>query len=271
MQRLAYTIAIYVVTALVLMPVLWMIATSVKPPGEYVSTSVSILPDVYTLEHYRALLATDGIGEKLANSLIVTLGAAFVSLLLGLPAAYALVRMNLPKRLDAAFLLFVLLIKLTPPLVLSIPLYQVLRSVGLLDTLTGLIFVYQVYLLPFAIWMLIGFVRDVSPSYEEAAMMDGAGLIRRIMTIVLPIMAPGVAATMVLLIIIGWNEFAYALLFIQTPSNFTLPIYIATLITEDETLWGRLSAIGLVASLPIVIILTFFQKYLVRGLSGGLK
>jgi multiple sugar transport system permease protein len=271
MKRLGFPLAIYVVTAIVLMPVIWMVATSVKPPGEYVSTSIAILPDSYTLEHYRALMATDGIGEKLANSLIVTLGAAVLSLILGLPAAYALVRMNLPRKLDVGFLIFVLLIKLTPPLVLSIPLYQVLRTVGLLDTLTGLIFVYQVYLLPFAIWMLIGFVRDVSPSYEEAAMMDGAGLIRRILTIVLPIMAPGVAATMVLLIIIGWNEFAYALLFIQTPSNFTLPIYIATLITEDETLWGRLSAIGLIASLPIVIILAFFQKYLVRGLSGGLK
>lgn len=101
--------------------------------------------------------------------------------------------------------------------------------------------------------------------------MDGAGLVRRLVTIVLPIMAPGVAATMVLLIIIGWNEFAYALLFIQTPSNFTLPTYIASLITEDETLWGKLSAIGLIASLPIVVILTFFQKYLVRGLAGGLK
>lgn len=271
MRRILFPAAIYVVTAIILMPVLWMVATSLKAPGEYVSTSVSILPEAYTLDHYRSLLAADGVAGKLANSLIVTLGAAVLSLFLGLPAAYALVRMNLPKRLDAAFLVFVLLIKLAPPLVLSIPLYQVLRSVGLLDTLTGLIFVYQVYLLPFAIWMLIGFVRDVSPSYEEAAMMDGAGLIRRIVTIVLPIMAPGVAATMVLLIIIGWNEFAYALLFIQTPSNFTLPTYIATLITEDETLWGKLSAIGLIASLPIVVILTFFQKYLVRGLAGGLK
>lgn len=271
MRKILFPMAIYAVTALVLMPVVWMLATSVKPPGEYVSTSISILPDSYTLDHYRALLATDGVAGKLANSLIVTLGAAVLSLLLGLPAAYALVRMNLPRRLDAGFLVFVLLVKLAPPLVLSIPLYQVLRSVDLLDTLTGLILVYQIYLLPFAIWMLIGFVRDVSPTYEEAAMMDGAGLVRRILTIVLPIMAPGVAATMVLLIIIGWNEFAYALLFIQTPSNFTLPTYIATLITEDETLWGKLSAIGLIASLPIVIILTFFQKYLVRGLSGGLK
>lgn len=271
MRKLLVPAAVYLITAIILLPVAWMIATSLKAPGEYVSTSVKLWPQSFTLDHYRALFASDAIVGKLANSLIVTLGAAVVALALGFPAAYALVRMNLPKRLDAAFLIFVLLIKLAPPLVLSIPLYQVLRSIGLLDTLTGLIFVYQVYLLPFAIWMLIGFVRDVAPSYEEAAMMDGAGLVRRLVTIVLPIMAPGVAATMVLLIIIGWNEFAYALLFIQTPSNFTLPTYIASLITEDETLWGKLSAIGLIASLPIVVILTFFQKYLVRGLAGGLK
>ena len=205
------------------------------------------------------------------NSLVVTLGAAALSLAVGFPAAYALVRLQLPRRMDAAFLVFVLLVKLAPPLVLAIPLYQVLRGIHLLDTLAGLILVYRIYTLPFAIWMLIGFVRDVSPSYEEAAMMDGASLGYRLLIVVLPLMAPGVAATFILLTILAWNEFAYALLFIQTPSNFTLPTFIATLITEDETFWGRLMGIGLVASLPILLMLALFQKHLVRGLAGGLK
>jgi len=262
---------IYALTAAMLLPVLWMVTTSVKPPIEYVSTSADLLPHAPTLEHYRQLLAEDGILGKLANSLIVTLGATLLSLAAGFPAAYALVRLRLPRRLDSAFLLFVLLIKLAPPLVLAIPLYQVLRSLFLLDTLAGLILVYQVYTLPFAIWMLIGFIRDVPPSYEEAAMMDGAGLGYRLVTVVLPIMAPGIAATAVLLSILAWNEFTYALLFIQTPSNFTLPTFIATLITEDETFWGRLTAIGLIASLPILVLLALFQRFLVRGLAGGLK
>lgn len=262
---------VYMVTAVMLLPIIWMAATSFKPPMEYVSTSVALLPAAPTVAHYQELLGRDDVAGKILNSLVVTLGAAALSLAVGFPAAYALVRMQLPKRLDAGFLMFVLLVKLAPPLVLAIPLYQVLRSVNLLDTHAGLIFVYQVYTLPFAIWMLIGFVRDVSPSYEEAAMMDGAGLLRRLLTIVLPIMAPGIAATLVLLIIISWNEFAYAMLFIQTPSKFTLPTFIATLITEDETFWGRLTAIGLIASVPILFILAFFQKYLVRGLAGGLK
>lgn len=270
MPKSASTILIYLLTAILLWPIVWMLMTSIKPPIEYVSDSISVLPKSPSLEHYRELFEDD-IAGKVLNSLIVTLGASVVSLLVGFPAAYALVRMQLPRHLDAAFLIFVLLIKLAPPLVLAIPLYQVLRSLFLLDTLGGLILVYQVYTLPFAIWMLIGFVRDVSPSYEEAAIMDGAGLGYRLATVVVPMMAPGLAATFILLTILAWNEFAYALLFIQTPSNFTLPTFIATLITEDETFWGRLMAIGFIASVPILLILAFFQKHLVRGLSGGLK
>ena len=261
---------IYVLTAVILLPILWMVMTSFKPPIEFVSTSVALLPDRPTLMHYRELLEDDILG-KVFNSLVVTLGASILSLLVALPAAYALVRLHMPKRIDAAFLVFVLLIKLAPPMVLAIPLFQVLRSAGLLDTLAGLIFTYQIYTLPFAIWMLIGFVRDVSPSYEEAALMDGAGLGYRLVTVILPIMAPGIAATFVLLLILAWNEFVYALLFIHTPSKFTLPTFIATLITEDETFWGRLTAIGLIASLPILVMLAFFQRFLVRGLAGGLK
>jgi len=262
--------AVYAVTVVLLWPVLWMISTSFKPPGEYVSQSIDILPSAPTLMHYRQLVEDD-IAGKVVNSLTVTLGATSLSLLLALPAAYALVRLSLPARLDAAFLLFVLLVKLAPPLVLAIPLYQVLGAFGLLDTLAGLVLVYQVYTLPFAIWMLLGFVRDVAPAYEEAAVMDGARLAYRFVTIVLPLMAPGIAATAVLLVILAWNEFAYALLFIQTPSKFTLPTFIATLITEDETFWGRLMGIGLIASLPILLMLALFQRWLVRGLTGGLK
>ena len=270
MVRIVRPAAIYATTAVMLLPVVWMMATSIKPPIEFVSSSIAILPAEPTLTHYRDMIA-DGVFGKLLNSLVVTISATLLSLALAAPAAYALVRLNLPRFLDSGFLIFVLLVKLAPPLVLAIPLYQVLRTLGLLDTLAGLVLVYQIYTLPFAIWMLIGFVRDVPVDYEEAAAIDGAGLGKRLLTIVLPLMAPGMAATAIFLVVICWNEFTYALLFIQTPSKFTLPTYIATLITEDETFWGRLTAIGFVASVPILAILAVFQKYLVRGFSGGLK
>lgn len=257
-------------TALLLLPVLWMLGTSLKPPLEYVSTSISLLPQHYTLQHYRQLVQGD-IAGKVINSVIVAFGTTTLALSAGFPAAYALVRFRLPRHMDSLILLFVLIIKLSPPLVLAIPLYQVLRVFGLLDTLTGLVLVYQVYALPFAIWMLIGFIRDVPLAYEEAAMLDGAGTVRRLVFVVLPLMRPGFIATSVFLVILSWNEFAYALLFIQTPSRFTLPTYIATLITEDETLWGQLCAIGFLASLPILALVGVVQKGLTRGFAGGLK
>lgn len=270
LPKLFSRMLIYGVTGIMLLPIVWMISTSLKPPIEYVSKSVDLLPNAITLAHYRQLIEDDILG-KVLNSLIVASGATVLALLAGFPAAYALVRLKLPKRLDMGFLLFVLLIKLAPPLVLAIPLYQVLRTFGLLDTLPGLILVYQVYTLPFAIWMLIGFVRDVPTSYEEAALMDGATLYQRLRLVVLPIMRPGLVATAVFLMILSWNEFAYALLFVQTPSKFTLPTFIATLITEDETFWGRLAAIGFLASLPILALVGTVQKALTKGFSGGLK
>lgn len=269
-HKLAYAAAAFAVAALMLMPIVWMIATSLKAPGEYVSTSPALLPGSITLEHYRLLL-TDDIAGKVLNSIIVSLGASLLALAAGFPAAYALARLELPKRWDTAFLVFVLVVKLTPPIVLAVPLYQVLRAFGLLDTLAGLILVYQVYALPFAIWMLLGFVRDVPRSYEEAALIDGATLWQMLTRVVLPLMRPGLIATGVFLLVMCWNEFVYALLFIQSPSKFTLPTYIATLITEDETFWGRLSAIGFIASLPILALVGAVQKGLTRGFAGGLR
>ena len=261
------SIVTYLVAALFLLPIVWMVATSLRPPIEYISPSIALWPSSATLEHYRTL-ATDDIMGKALNSIVVALGTTSLSLA---AAAYALVRMRFPARLDMAFLVFVLLVKLTPPISLAIPLYHVLRALSLLDTLAGLIIVYQVYTLPFAIWMLLGFVRDVPVEYEEAALVDGASLPRRLAAIVIPVMMPGIIATAVFVMILSWNEFIYALLFIQSPSKFTLPTFIATLITEDETFWGMLSAIGFLASLPILLLVGFVQKGLTRGFGGGLK
>jgi multiple sugar transport system permease protein len=257
------------VALLFALPLVWMAATSLKPPGEYASTSAALLPHTPTGMHYSWLVNSRAWRLGL-NSLVVTLGTTLLALLAAIPAAYALARLRFPRRLDMAFLVFVLVVKLTPPIVLAVPLYQVLRSLGLLDTLAGLVLVYQIYALPFAIWMLLGFVRDVPVAIEEAAVIDGAGLLRRLSDIVLPVMAPGVAATAVLVAITSWNEFLFAFLFVQSPHNFTLPTFIATMINEDETLWGRLAALGVVASAPILVLIGIVHRSLTRGFSGGL-
>ncbi len=269
-QALFRAVLVFAVAAIFLTPIAWMVGTSFKPPIEFVGTGIQILPDAPTWEHYHALAEND-VWRRVVNSIVVSLGATALALLAAFPAAYALARIGLPHHLDRVFLVFVLIVKLAPPIVLAIPLYHVLRVLGLLDTLAGLILVHQVYALPFAIWMLLGFVRDVPIAYEEAAIMDGAGLIRRLRSIVGPIMLPGLVSTAAFVMILSWNEFLYALLFIQTPSKFTLPTFIATMITEDETLWGQLMAIGLVASLPILVLVGVMQKGLTRSFAAGLK
>lgn len=261
--------AAWVVVLIGLAPLIWMGATSFKPPADYVSTSISLWPQTPTLMHYQALLETSAWRLGL-NSLFVAAGTVLVSLAAALPAAYALVRLSLPRKLDLVFLGFVLVIKLAPPIAFAIPLYQLLRALRLIDSHLGLVLVNQIYALPFAIWMLLGFVRDVPVAFEEAAMMDGAGFVRRTIDIVAPLLMPGLIATAVFVAIMSWNEFLFALLFVQTPSNFTLPAYIATLITEDETLWGRLSAIGLIASLPVLAAVGLVRRGLLREVSVDL-
>ena len=268
-RRMALALAVALTVALALLPVAWMVATSLKPPGDYVSESIDLLPDRVTFEHYRAIWA-DGFLRRLANSAYVTAGATLLALAAGFLAAYGLSRFRFPARLDVLFLLLVLAIKLMPPIVVAIPLFQILRAGGLLDTLTGLVLVYQVYALPFAIWMLLGFVRDVPVALEEAAALDGASMWRTLASVVLPLCGPGLVATAVFTAVLAWNEFLFALLFLQTPSRFTLPIYIATFITEDETLWGRLMAIGSLASFPLIAAVGYMQRYLLRGFAAGL-
>jgi multiple sugar transport system permease protein len=256
--------------ALFALPLAWMLATSLKPPGEYISASASLWPRQPTLMHYEAI-AQARVWRAAWNSLVVTAGATLLALLVSFPAAYALARLRFPKKLDLAFLVFVLLVKLTPPIVLAVPLYQVLRALGLLDTLAGLILVHQIYALPFAIWMLLGFLRDVPVALEEAARIDGARLPRVMRDILVPVMAPGLAATAVLVAIVAWNEFLLAFLFLQSPANFTLPTFIATRINEDETLWGQLSAIGVLASLPVLLLIGVVHRALSRGFAGGMS
>lgn len=264
-------LSLAVLAALVFaLPVVWMVGTSFKPVGEIGAASAALLPHQPTLAHYEWLLESRAWRLAL-NSLVVTGGTTLLALAAALPAAYALARLSFPRGLDGAFLMFVLLVKLSPPIVLAVPLYQVLRALGLLDTLAGLILACQIYALPFAIWMFLGFVRDVPPAIEEAAMIDGAGIVRRLKDIVAPMIAPGIAATAVLVAIASWNEFLFAFLFIQSPEKFTLPTFIATMINENETLWGRLMALGTVASLPILALIGLVHRALTRGFAGGLQ
>jgi multiple sugar transport system permease protein len=261
---------VILVLVFALAPVYWLATTSVKPPGEYVSKDPTLLPQSFTAEHYAGMWE-HGFPRHLGNTLFVALGSTLVSLAAGFLAAYALARFRFPARLDVLFLFWVLVVKLFPPVAIAVPLYQTLRFLGLLNTLTGLILVYQIYTLPYCVWMLLAFVRDVPLEMEEAAALDGASLAQTLRHVVLPLVGPGIVAAGIFCAILAWNEFIYALLFLHDPTKLTLPIHISNYITENETFWGELMAIGLCSSLPVLCVSGYVQRFLLRGFAMSLK
>ena len=154
-----------------------------------------------------------------------------------------------------------------PPIVVAVPLFQLLRDVALLDTRTGLVLANQIFALPFAIWMLLSYFRDIPVDVEEAAALDGAAPIRRLRTIVLPMALAGIFTAGVFVTVISWNEYLFALLFTKPPTLYVAS-YIASFLTEDEIRWGDLMAIGVISSLPIICAAAFFQRNLLRGFAS---
>jgi multiple sugar transport system permease protein len=156
-----------------------------------------------------------------------------------------------------------------PPIVTAVPLFLMMRDLRLLDTIASLVVVYTAFNLPFVVWMMVGFFRELPRELEEAAMMDGDSRLGALRRVVLPLAAPGLAATAVFCLIVSWNEFLLALVLTQTDAAMTLPVGIAGRVTQYEIKWGVMSAAGVVAMMPILIFALAVQKYLVRGLSLG--
>lgn len=271
MHRIVKFVLIVLVLCYTLLPIYWIVMTSLKPPIEYTTKTPTLIPKNFTLEHYKKVLFEEHFSRYLRNTVIIAVSAVAISLFVAFLASYALARFQFPYKFDQIFLIWALLVKMVPPIALAVPLYTVLKAGGLINTKLGVIVVYQVYTLPYCIWMLLGFIRDVPKELEEAASIDGASPFRIIRSVVLPLVAPGLVATAIFSVIMGWNEFIYALLFLRTPDAFTLPIHIANYITEYETLWGPLMSIGLLSSLPVLVLSGFLQKRLLQGFAMTLK
>jgi len=271
MTRFIKPVLIVIVLCYTLLPIYWIVTTSLKPPIEYTTRTPTLVPRHITFEHYKTVLFEEHFGRYLTNTVTIAVSAVVISLILAFLASYALARFRFPYKFDRVFLIWALLVKMVPPIALAVPLYTVLKLGGLINTKIGIIVVYQIYTLPYCIWMLLGFIREVPIELEQAASIDGASPLKIIRAIVLPLVAPGLVATAIFSMIMAWNEFIYALLFLRTPEAFTLPIHIANYITEYETLWGPLMSIGLLSSLPVLVLSGFLQKRLMKGFAMSLK
>jgi len=252
-----------------LAPVYWMITISLKTEIDQFASPPKWFRFAPTLEHYYDAFVTRSFGEYLLTSAIVAVVSTLCALVIGTLAAYALTRFRLPYNLDRKLSLWILSTRMFPAIVTAVPLFLMMRDLRLLNTKAALIIVYTGFNLPFVVWMMRGFFAEVPRDLEEAALVDGDSRLGALVRVVLPLVAPGLAATAVFCLIVCWNEFLFALVLTQTDAAMTLPVGIAGRVTQYEIKWGVMSAAGAVAMMPILVFALAMQRYLVRGLSLG--
>ncbi|MGH9673534.1 MAG: carbohydrate ABC transporter permease [Bryobacteraceae bacterium] len=265
---LRYTLAALAVAAAIA-PIWWLVTISLKREIDHFASPPVWLSFEPTIEHYREAFFLRPFGAYLWHSALVAAGSTILALVLGVPAAYALARFRWPGQFRDKVGFWILSQRMLPPIVTCVPLLLMLRQLRMLDSLAALAVVYTAFNLPFVIWMMRGFFEEIPAEIEEAAMLDGESRLGALLRVALPIASPGLAATAVFCLIVAWNEFLFALMLSQTQHGTTLPVGIASSVTQYEIKWGAMSAAGVVAMAPVFVFAAVVQKYLVRGLSLG--
>ena len=254
-----------------LFPFYWMAVTAFKPDNELLSRDGNpfwvIGP---TLAHFNKLLFNTSYPEWLWNTMVVSVVSTFVSLLCAVFAAYAIERLRFRGAKQVGLSIF--LAYLVPPSILFIPLAAIVFKLGLFDTRWALILTYPTFLIPFATWLLMGYFRSIPYELEECALIDGASRWQILWKIILPLSVPGLISAGIFAFTLSWNEFIYALTFIQSSENKTVPVGVLTeLVRSDVYEWGSLMAGALIGSLPVVILYSFFVEHYVSSMTGAVK
>ena len=254
-----------------LFPFYWMAITSVKPDNELLSREGNpfwvIKP---TLTHFHKLLFETAYPEWLWNTVVVSVVATAASLAASVLAAYAIERLRFDGSKQVGLSIF--LAYLVPPSILFIPLAAIVFKLGLFDSRWALILTYPTFLIPFCTWLLMGYFRSIPFELEECALIDGATRWQILVKIVLPLAVPGLISAGIFAFTVSWNEFIYALTFISSSENKTVPVGVVTELVEGDVYhWGPLMAGALLGSLPVAFIYSFFVEHYVSGLTGSVK
>ena len=274
-RRLLDTLAVLLAVATVF-PIYWMVLAAVKPPGEIQSLHQRPWTLAPSIDSFHRVLAVDSFGRYFLNSLLVALVVVVLSGLCAFLAAVALTRFRF--RMRTTVLVLFLVAQMVPIEALTIPLFFLVRDLGArvpglgLNTLGSLMLVHTAFTLPFAIWMLRGFVAAIPEELDEAAQLDGAARFTVLWRILFPLVAPGLAATSVFSFITAWNDFLFARTFIISATDRqTLPMALLVFFKPDENDWGAIMAASTLMTVPVLIFFLLVRRRLVAGLGGAVK
>jgi multiple sugar transport system permease protein len=268
LPRIGLYASLAIILLIVIFPFWWMVDTSFKHPVD-IFGNVTLYPHNPTGDNYARLFDTYHFGSYLMNSVLVVTVSVAVSLTIGTLAAYSLARSELAWGLNQSALVVALLVRMIPGILLVIPLYITLAHWGLLDTRLGLILIYTGLNTSFVIWMMQSFIAEIPRDIEEAAMVDGDSRLSALWRVVIPLAAPGLAATAIFSVIVTYNDFLIALSLTSTPKAQTVPVGVSTLIGKIQIEFGPMAAAGVIGALPIIIFALIVQRHFVRGLTLG--
>jgi multiple sugar transport system permease protein len=252
---------------IILVPFWWIASMSFKT-YEQIQFAVSIyVPRPFTWENYTGLWLDTRFPLWLRNSLVTAVVVTLITTVVASLSGYAVARLRFPGRGSVASL--ILILYLVPPALLFIPLYRVLAELGATNHLTSLFLSYPTFTVPFCTWLLIGFFKALPRELEEAAFVDGATRFKALTRVVLPLAAPGIVASAIFAFTLSWNEFLYALVFIQDERMITVPVGLNLLIYGDVFHWGQLMAASVITTIPVVALYMFVHRWMVEGLAAG--
>ncbi|OMI40965.1 ABC transporter permease [Streptomyces sparsogenes DSM 40356] len=267
-SRAGQYLALLCYLAFLLLPLLWLASTAFKPPRELASLHPGWIPDHPTLDNFRQAFDEQPLLRAAANSLIAAGCAAALAVVVATPMAYVMARHR--SALSRAATGWVVVSQAFPLVLVIIPLFLILKNLRLIDSLVGLVAVYVVWALPFALWMLTGYVRALPRELEEAAAVDGAGRARILVSVTAPLLAPGIVATALFAFITSWNEFFFALVLLKSPEKQTMPVVLTHFIgAEGVADLGPLAAAALLATLPSLALFAVIQRRITGGVLAG--
>ena len=257
----------FAIVVFAVFPILWALLTSLKKEEAIISSVMQYLPTDITFENYVAIWTRSNFPTLLMNSAVTTALTIVLCASVGTLASYAVARFHFRGRRE--LMLFYLVIRMFPAVMIIIPLFILMRNFGLLDTRTGLALAYTTFLLPVFIWMMKGFFDAVPLELEDAARIDGCSRIGAMVRVILPLVLGGLVATTVFVAIGAWNEFLFALMLTTSTGSRTWPVGLQLMVGEFQLPWGTLAAGGIISIVPVMVLFALVQRALVQGLTAG--